>query len=319
MGTIRATPGRRDMRYLLCALALSVSMTAASEEVKSGYPPEAPEGARTEVYREVDGVKLQAYIFEQTPATPSLKRPAVVFFFGGGWSGGSPTQFFPHCRYFATRGMVAMAVDYRVASRQDARIVDCIDDALGAMRWVHAHAARLGIDPDRVVASGGSAGGHLAACAALSNPRGEESNDEARPAVLALFNPVLLLAPIKGLELDPSKYERLARRAGGPPEKVSPIHLLKGSLPPTIIFHGESDDTVPIVTIDAFAKAAPADSTVVVERYPGKEHGFFNFGRKDKKAFVDTVTKMDRFLSAQGIVSGDPAVEAFVASETSKP
>ena len=106
---------------------------------------------------------------------PRDKRPAIVCFFGGGWTGGTPRQFLPQCKYLATRGMVAIAADYRVASRNHVKAVDCVRDAKSAIRYVRKNAARLGVDPERIVAAGGSAGGHLAAaCGTISGLRRAE-------------------------------------------------------------------------------------------------------------------------------------------------
>src|SRR4029078_4184871 len=92
------------------------------------------------------------------------KRPTIVFFFGGGWKEGTPTQFKPQAEYFAKRGLVCGRVDYRVRGKDGVTPDKCVEDALSAMRCVRGHAAQLGADPDRIVAAGGSAGGHLAAC-----------------------------------------------------------------------------------------------------------------------------------------------------------
>ena len=94
------------------------------------------------------------------------KRPAIAFFFGGGWTSGTVKQFEPQAAYLASRGMVAARTDYRVKSRHNVTPDACVEDAKSAVRWLRQNAAMLGIDPDRIVASGGSAGGHIAACTA---------------------------------------------------------------------------------------------------------------------------------------------------------
>ena len=141
------------------------------------YPPKF-DGARAETYKEIGDVKLQLHIFEPA-AGAKTNRPAIVFFFGGGWTGGSPAQFEQHCRYLADRGMVAITADYRVGSRHQVKPTACVADAKSAMRWVRKNAARLGIDPQRVAAGGGSAGGHLAAAVATLpdfDEPGEDTN-----------------------------------------------------------------------------------------------------------------------------------------------
>ena len=124
---------------------------------RPGYPPELPD-ARAEVYRSTENGDLKAWIFEPTGHRGQDKRPAIVFFFGGGWNGGSPGQFRTQAAYLAERGMVAILVDYRVRSRQGTLANVAVSDARAAIRWVRANAGRLGVDPDRIAASGGSAG-----------------------------------------------------------------------------------------------------------------------------------------------------------------
>ena len=83
---------------------------------------------------------------------PTDKRPAIVFFLGGGWKSGTPAQFQEHAKHFAARGMVAISADYRVASRHDVKAAACVADAKSAIRWVREsataalHAYEVGAD-----------------------------------------------------------------------------------------------------------------------------------------------------------------------------
>src|SRR5688572_13478925 len=138
----------RAVTFVVLSLLFAQTALAAGR-----YPPKLDD-AQPHLFKQVDGVELNLYVFK-----PKLnegdRRPAIVFFFGGGWSGGSPEQFAPHCRYLASRGMVAIAADYRVAKRHSVKAVDCVRDAKSAIRWVRQHAKELGVDPDRIVAAGG--------------------------------------------------------------------------------------------------------------------------------------------------------------------
>ena len=93
---------------------------------------------------------------------PPAPTPAIVFFFGGGWSQGTVTQFTPQAKHFAERGMVAILADYRVFRRHGTTALEAMADARSAVRWVRANASKLGVDPNRIVAAGGSSGGHIA-------------------------------------------------------------------------------------------------------------------------------------------------------------
>src|SRR6185436_11894787 len=147
---------------------------------KSGfsYPPEFS-GAQTVTYKTVGETKLALYVFNPEGHKASDTRPAIVFFFGGGWTSGSPAQFEQQCRYLASRGMVAMTADYRVASRHQVKAAQCVADAKSAIRYVRAHAKELGVDPKRIAAGGGSAGGHIAGCTGTLPGLDEPGEDKA--------------------------------------------------------------------------------------------------------------------------------------------
>ena len=123
------------------------------------------------------------------------KRPGIVFFFGGGWENGTIKAFEPQAKYFASRGMVAARADYRVKSRHGVTPKECVDDAREAIRWFRQNAGKLGLDRDRIVASGGSAGGHIAACTTLRPEPGDAAEKAYPRQCLILFNPVLRFGP----------------------------------------------------------------------------------------------------------------------------
>ena len=112
---------------------------------------------RSLIYKITDEVELLLHVFEADRADPADDpAPCILFFFGGGWRAGTPEQFYPHCQYFASRGLVAISAEYRV-SWDDPKPFECVTDGRSAMRWLRTHAEDLGIDSDRVAAGGGSA------------------------------------------------------------------------------------------------------------------------------------------------------------------
>jgi len=293
----------------MARVVLSVSIilaaclvAAAQEKVSKKYPPELP-GAKVETYKTVGDVKLNLYIFEPAGHKPSDKTPAIVFFFGGGWTNGSPTQFEQQCQHLAERGMVAITADYRVASRQQVKAVSCVADAKSAIRYVRQNAAKLGVDPNRIAAGGGSAGGHIAACTGVLTGF-DESTEDAKissvPNALALFNPAVVLAPVESLpQIDAAKVSSLADRMGVEPQKLSPYHNVHKGVPPTIIFHGQADTTVPYQTVEMFAKAMEAAGNKCrLVGYEGQKHGFFNYGRGEY--YQKTLDELDKFLVELG-------------------
>ncbi|HYW79663.1 MAG TPA: carboxylesterase family protein, partial [Thermoguttaceae bacterium] len=116
---------------LVVALILAQWAIAAGaqtkKEAKAAVSP-AMGDAKVEVYKRIGDVALNIYIYTPKDHKPSDNRPAIVFFFGGGWVGGTPSQFRPHAEYLASRGMVAMAADYRVSSRHKTSPFECVED-----------------------------------------------------------------------------------------------------------------------------------------------------------------------------------------------
>lgn len=294
-----------------CLVVLAWALAAPGQLEQAVQGPPRLEGARAEVYKKVQDLELKIWIFEPAGHTPSDKRPAIVFFFGGGWRTGSPKQFEQQCRYLASRGMVAMTADYRVESRHGAKVADCVRDAKSAVRWIRANAARLGVDPRRIAAGGGSAGGHLAAAAALVEgfeEPGEDQTISSRPDALVLFNPALILAPV-GEGLPIGKVTDLAARMGADPKALSPYHHIRKGAPPTIIFHGKADTTVPYRTVELFTrKMQELGNRCELVGFEGAGHGFFNYGRGGNRAFGETLRKADEFLASLGYLSGPPTL-----------
>ena len=244
-------------------------------------------------HKTVGDVQLHLHIFE--PAERSADpAPAIVFFFGGGWAGGNIHQFYPHCAHLADKGMLATAAEYRVRSLHGTSPAECVKDGKSAVRWLRAHAAELNVDPDRIAAGGGSAGGHVAACTALVpgfEEEGEETFVSSCPDALVLFNPV---ANVLSLEQHVARF-------GADAEALSPAHHVRSNLPPAIIFHGTDDQTVPFESVKGFEEAMlAADNACKLIPYEGKGHGFFNYGRDDGAAYESTVKEMDVFLSGIG-------------------
>ena len=156
----------------------------------------------TRIYKKAGERELKLTIVNPPDWKAQDQRPALVFFHGGGWVGGGPTQFTQHSDYLATRGMVCIQVEYRLIAKGDqGPPIDCVHDAKSAMRWVRGHAAELGIDPHRIAAGGGSAGGHLAAFVGMVDGLDDPQDDlkiSPKANALVLFNPVFDNGPDQG-------------------------------------------------------------------------------------------------------------------------
>jgi acetyl esterase/lipase len=301
---------------IVLGLTFYVQTQTIGQEQKAarGYPPQLP-GATVETYKTIGDTKLNLYIYYPEGHKATDKRPAIVFFFGGGWTNGSPGQFEQHCKHLASRGMVAMTADYRVASRQQVKAVSCVADAKSAIRFVRKEAARLGVDPNRIAAGGDSAGGHLAACCGVIQGF-DESDEDAKissvPNALALFNPAVVLAPADGLAgVNEERVSSLKDRMGVDPKDLSPYHHVAKVAPPTIIFHGRADTTVPYVTAEMFANAmTKAGNSCKLVGYDGQAHGFFNYGRSGNEYYTKTLAALDEFLIGLGYISDDAKIGA---------
>ncbi len=301
---------KRACRLAMTCAALSIMVTplcgqqTRQPKASKSYPPTLP-GAKVEAYKKIGDVGLQAYIYFPKNHKPGDDRPVAVFFFGGGWRAGTPSQFMHHCKHLASRGMVAITVDYRVASRHQTKAVACVSDAKSAIRWIRENHQRLGVDPERVLAGGGSAGGHLAACTAVVQKYDETTENQRISSVpngLALFNPALVLAPVSGADpLDSERMAGLTARMGVAPPELSPYHQLRRGLPPTIIFHGMADSTVPFKTAQQYTdKARQLGNPCKLVGYPDQQHGFFNHSRGAKGRYQQTLQELDRFLVSLG-------------------
>ncbi len=252
-------------------------------------------------YKQVDTTRLFLEVLHPPRQQPGKKYPAMVFFHGGGWRNGNRTQFDRQANYFSERGMVCFLVDYRIGTRDHTTPFDALKDAKSAMRYVRANAEEFGIDPGRVVAAGGSAGGHLAAACALVEKYNESSDDlsvSPVPDALVLFNPVIDNGPAGFGYAQVGEEYRF----------FSPLHNIRRGAPPCIIFLGTEDRLIPVETAEYFKKAMEKlGGRCDLKLYEGQEHGFFNF--KNYEYFKATVLESDQFLQSIGYLQKEPRVD----------
>lgn len=260
----------------------------------------------TQVYKKVAGRDLKLTIVNPPDWKAADQRPAMVFFHGGGWTGGAPTQFTQHGDYLATRGMVCIQVEYRLIEKgEKGPPVNCIADAKSAMRWVRSRAAELGIDPNRIGAGGGSAGGHLAAFVGMVEGLDDPLDDlkiSPKANALALFNPVFDNGPDQGWG-----HSRVGERF----KEFSPAHNITPDDPPAIVFLGTQDKLIPVAVVERFkANMEKAGVRCEAKFYEGQAHGFFNPGKGGKMEFYhDTLLETDKFLTSLGWLKGEPTLK----------
>lgn len=289
---------------LLSALpcAVHAQKAKAKSKGKNAAPPMTDVAVKHEdrVYKTTPQGELKLHFALPTDWKPTDKRPAIVFFFGGGWKSGSYTQFVAQSDYFASRGMVAASADYRIESIHHTTPDKCVEDAKSAVRYLRQHAAELGIEPDKVIASGGSAGGHIAACTALVDAFDAESDDKsisAKPNAMVLFNPAL--------NIDELAAQRgAAQEAKTKAEAITPNRFIKAGVPPAIMFFG-SDDALIQGARGYLAKAKPLELKAELWVADGQAHGFFN---RAPWSHV-TAHKADEFLTSLGYLTGAPTLK----------
>jgi len=302
----------KSFRILLLTVAVCFCTALLAQEEYDNV-----EGASAiEVYKTVDGTDLRLWVFNPTDLKENDKRSAIIFYFGGGWTQGSPKQFVKHCEYLAARGMIAIVADYRVRDRHGVKATVCVKDAKSSIRYLRKHAERLNIDADKIVSAGGSAGGHLGASVSLLpgfNDPGENSNISCVPNASVLFNPVLVTQEIAGVfDMKEGFSAKIKERVGAPLKSFSPYHHIKFGVGPMLIFHGTDDETVPYVTAKAFHDKMRAIGNVcTLVAYEGEGHGFFNYGRKANGSFIDTVKRMDDFLVLHGFIEAVPNFKVY--------
>jgi len=292
------------MRALLIVLAVAAIPTATA----------APPTGDKHIYKTVDGNDLAIYVTKPGDWKEDDKRPAILFFHGGGWVGGAPGQFTNHAEYFASRGLVCFQAQYRLLDKKkkDPPTV-CIRDARSAMRWVRGKAAEFGIDPNRIASAGGSAGGHLAATLGTINLHDEPGEDSSVPTTanaMLLFNPVF--------DNGPGGWG--TARVGDRYQEFSPAHNITKSTPPAIVFLGSADKLIPVETLESFqAKMTEAGVRCDTLVFPGMPHGFFNHGKYDNVPYVKTVRAADRFLTELGWLKGEPTLADVKSPAGSEP
>ena len=295
---------KRHLTAILLGLSVLSALSPAApakDDVTEGVPVSerisAPSGKEF-IYKTVNDIELSMEIYFPKDWQPSQKRVAMLLFHGGSWKSGNLNQFRYDGEYFAKRGLVVATANYRkhTAAEEDAlppgesRKRICITDARSAIHWMKQHAAELGIDPDKIITGGGSAGGHLAVMASLvdglDHPNDPKAFDTKVVAHL-LYNPAFIA---DGKDKD---------------DLVDVLAQLKKGMTPAIYFFGEqdswknaSDILIPKIVANG------DDATMWVAK--GVGHSFFM-----KRPWKDVcLIKADQFLVAQGLLKGDSPLVA---------
>lgn len=304
-------------------IALFISATAAPATPLSDFLHGAT--PQPEAYKEPGGPEQELYCFKPAGMQPGDRKAAVVLIHGGAWVAGSAEVFFPHARYFASRGAVAFSINYRLVKPEGPFLAESLADCKSAMRYIREHAGEYGIDPSKVAVLGDSAGGHLAAALGtvpgFDDPR-DDLKVSATPQAMILCNPIVDMTQgdwikfvIAGKALDKHATAQEKTPTAEQLElgrKLSPLFNVRAGEPPTLLMHGLDDQ---IVTPDqarefsaAMQKAGNRCELVLIE---GARHAFVlpNYTAPEPMV-VDAIRRADQFLVSLGWLTGPATLEA---------
>lgn len=265
---------------------------------------------KIEIFKKTPHGDLSAHVYFPPGWSAKDQRPAVVFWVGGGFRNGRIGQFSARADYFSSRGLVTICAEYRGRDSHGILIDSCAEDARSAMRWVKSRAKEFGIAPEKVVASGGSAGGTLSLL--VAREKGPDAADDdlsisPRPGALMLFNPavgerVLQVVGWGGPAQDAVNAQIMAL---GTPQKNEP---------PSILFFGTEDHTF-LKVASAYHHRARAQGTHCELWIADKMgHGFFN-----NQPWHDATTRLaDAFLVSLGYLEGASPIKENPAAKLTR-
>ena len=258
--------------------------------------------ATTYIYRQTPSGDLHAHFFFPPDFNYlEARAPSIIFFHGGLWDISAPTQFVPHCHHFASRGMVAVTVEYRTKALFNGTPEEAISDAKEAIAFFKLHAASMGMDASKVVAVGASAGANAVLSAAL-HPHDESLGLSPKPCAMILFG------PITDTSANGTANDLFASTKDG--KLLSPFHHLpQKALPPCLIFHGKADRVIPFEHSERFAKKyRKRRNKCELMEFKNAGHTFFNYN-SDERNYEITLRYSDQFLVDLGILEPDPLAD----------
>ncbi len=246
-------------------------------------------------YKTLEEGDLELHIFRPEHFKKGEKRPAIVYFFGGGWALGTPLQFYRECAYYAAKGIVAVSAEYRISYLHHSTPFESVEDAEDAICWLRVNAEKWNIDPDRIAAAGASAGGHLAAATGtLPDKSGGKQNVSFKPNLMLLYYPVVDNSE-NGYGTENMKKRYL---------EISPLHNVDSNTPPALFVLGTNDPLIPVRTAEEF-RAIMKNAGVDCELYlfEGAGHPIFYYARDLTENFYKIREISNDFLERNGFLN----------------
>jgi acetyl esterase/lipase len=256
-------------------------------------------------YARVAGLNLKLDVYRHR--SRPINCPTLLQIHGGAWILGSKNeQGLPLMHHLASRGWVCVSADYRLSPH--ATFPDHVVDLKRAIGWIREHGREYGANPDFLVVTGGSAGGHLAALVSLTanDPAFQPGFEQVDTSVQGCvpFYGVYDFADRDGIWYHPGLRELLEQKimkasldeAPELYEQASPIAQISPDDPPFFVIHGELDTMVPVAEARAFCQKfrRTARSPIVYAEIPHAQHAFEIFPSL-RTAFV--VQGVERFVS----------------------
>jgi acetyl esterase len=259
----------------------------------------------SKVYKTVGSIELKVDIFYKESSLQKADNSAIAFFHGGGWVCGTRSDFFATSKRYASKGMIAFSFQYRFANFKELTPVECLKDAKSAIRWIRKSAKEYNIDTNKIIASGQSAGGHLAICTSLIDmydEPGEDLNISSKP------NAIIVWSACYNMTED-NWPDSLLHHRTSEILSIDPVHNIKGGLPCILAFHGTEDKTVPYWTAEQFLyEMKKAGNCMDLIRMEGKGH-FFDVDSKENAGMFndDIFAYVDEFLAKHNIIANSKA------------
>ncbi|MFC7681739.1 alpha/beta hydrolase [Paenibacillus sp. GCM10028914] len=244
------------------------------------------------IYKKSDtGSELKLYI--NIPEDNKKDRPAMIFFHGAGFSNNksNASQFQHHAEYFTSRGLVTICAEYRPLDVEGLYSpIDSLYNAKSAIRWIRENSELLGINTNKVIAAGASAGGYLSLCSAMIDHFNDPSDNimiSSKPNATVIFNGGVDSNVLINLFPELSDDLRIA----------SPINHIRENLPPCILFHGTQDVNIRLEEIINFSEINQLKGNLTrLVTFEGLGHGFFNYGVHENKPYIQTIQETETFL-----------------------
>ena len=227
------------------------------------------------VFAKAGDMELKLDVYQPAPGATS-KRTAIIHLFGGGFFTGNKSAGYiiNDIKALAPKGYTNISANYRLS--KEGFWPSQIHDLKAAIRWTRANAGKLGIEANRIVVAGYSAGGMLSLLAAGTNGKAEFEGDLGTTGVSSDVNASIGVYPLASAQIAGSLWPQ----GQATPEAIaaaSPTTYISEKFAPTIFVHGTDDTTVPVTSsIDFFTKLRAVKVPTTMTLIQGAQHAFDN-------------------------------------------